>query len=209
MSQDAQAHAPTGLPPIGVPLAASSASTARAGGVDALFPQLYAELRRMAHRQLDGEQTGHTLDTTGLVHEAYLRLARQANAEQLNEAQVFALAARAMRRVLVDYARQHKAARRGGGARPVTLDGRFDDRFAASPEDAATACAEELLALDVALDRLEAIDARMSRVVELRFYAGLTEPKVAELLGVTERTVRRDWVRAREWLYEEVRRELG
>ena len=204
MSLDA--HAP--MPDDGRP-AAAPATDASAGGVDALFPLFYAELRRMAHRQLDGEPTGHTLDTTGLVHEAYLRLARQANAAQLNEAQVFALAARAMRRVLIDYARQHKAARRGGGARPVTLDDRFDDRFPASPEDAATACAEELISLDAALARLESLDARMGRVVELRFYGGLTEPKVAELLGVTERTVRRDWVRAREWLYKEVRRELG
>jgi RNA polymerase sigma factor (TIGR02999 family) len=177
--------------------------------VEVLFPAFYAELRRMAHRQLDREPTGHTLDTTGLVHEAYLRLARQANAAQLNEEQVFALAARAMRRVLVDYARQHNAARRGGGARAVTLDDRFDDRVCASPEDAATACAHELIALDVALHRLESLDARMSRVVELRFYGGLTEPRIAELLGVTERTVRRDWVRAREWLYHEVRRELA
>ena len=182
---------------------------ASVAGVDALFPAFYAELRRIAHRQLGGEPTGHTLDTTSLVHEAYLRLAHQANAPQLGEAQMFALAARAMRRVLVDYARQHNAARRGNGARPVTLDDRFDERFSASPEEGADACAAEMIALDAALARLEATDARMSRVVELRFYGGLTEPKVAELLGVTERTVRRDWVRAREWLYDEVRRELG
>ena len=203
MSLDAHASMPDDARP-----AAPPSPDASVGGVDALFPVFYAELRRMAHRQLDGEPTGHTLDTTGLVHEAYLRLARQANAAQLNEAQVFALAARAMRRVLIDYARQHKAACRGGGARPVTLDDRFDDRFSASPAEDATACAEELIALDAALARLESLDARMARVVELRFFGGLTEPKVAALLGVTERTVRRDWVRAREWLYKEVKRGL-
>lgn len=207
MSFDAHADAPTGA--AFEPLAAVTDAAAPACGVDALFPIFYAELRRIAHRQLAREPDGHTLDTTGLVHEAYLRLARQANARQLGEAQVFALAARAMRRVLVDHARQHKAARRGGGARPVTLDDRFDARLPASPEDVATACADEMIALDAALLRLEARDARACRVVELRFYGGLTEPKVAELLGVTERTVRRDWVRAREWLYEEVRRTPG
>ena len=204
MSLDAQPHGAGAESPAPADGAAPSVA-----GVDVLFPAFYAELRRIAHRQLGGEPTGHTLDTTSLVHEAYLRLAHQENASQLGEAQVFALAARAMRRVLVDYARRHNAARRGSGARPVTLDDRFDERFSASPEEDADACAAEMIALDAALARLEAMDARMSRVVELRFYGGLTEPKVAELLGVTERTVRRDWVRAREWLYEEVRRELG
>lgn len=178
-------------------------------GIDELFPRLYAELRRVAHSQLRAEDTGHTVDTTALVHEAYLRLANQASACRLTESQLFALAARAMRRALVDYARQHKAARRGGGARPVPIDDRFDEHFHAYTGGAADARADELLALDVALSRLERADARLSKVVELRFYGGLTEAKIAELLGVTERTIRRDWARARDWLYEEVKHELG
>lgn len=178
-------------------------------GIDELFPRLYAELRRVAHRQLRAEDTGHTVETTALVHEAYLRLAHQASACRLTEQQLFALAARAMRRALVDYARRHKAARRGGGVRPVRIDDRFDEQFYASRADDADLRADELLALDVALSRLEQADARLSKVVELRFYGGLTEAKIAELLGVTERTVRRDWARARDWLYEEVRKELA
>jgi RNA polymerase sigma factor (TIGR02999 family) len=118
-----------------------------------------------------------------------------------------------MRRVLVDYARQHDAARRGGGARPVTLDVRTGADVAAptggGASDDAAARARELLALDAALERLEAKDPRLSRVVELRFYAGLTEAKIADLLGVTERTVRRDWTRARDWLYDAVAKELA
>jgi RNA polymerase sigma factor (TIGR02999 family) len=179
-------------------------------GVDALFPLFYGELRRIAHRQLGNEATGHTLDTTGLVHEAYLRIATQANSVHLGEERLFALAARAMRRVLVDYARQRKALRRGGGAQPVTLDAGTGGDYRAAPADGLTIegeqRAEELLALEAALVRLESSDPRLSRVVELRFYAGLTEAKVAELLGVTERTVRRDWVRARNWLYAEVQK---
>lgn len=169
-------------------------------GMERLVPLVYAELRRVAHRQLAAEPTGHTLSTTALVHEAYLRLAEQSRVEWANRAQFFALAARAMRRVLVDYARQHQAARRGGaGRRPVSLedaeaDGNVDALAAATRSD-------ELLALDEALERLALVDARAAAVVECRFFGGLTEPETAEALGVSPRTVAGDWLMAKGWLY--------
>ena len=172
-------------------------------GMERLIPLVYAELRRVAHRQLAAEPTGHTLSTTALVHEAYLRLAEQTRAEWANRAQFFGLAARAMRRVLVDYARRHRAVRRGGArARPVSLD-------TASPGDDADALSvaargDELLALDEALERLAAVDARLARVVECRFFAGLTEAETADALGVSTRTVSSDWTMARGWLYREL-----
>ena len=179
--------------------------------LDALFELLYDDLRRVAHNQLRAEESGHTLNTTALVNESWLRLARQAKSHGCTEGQLFALAARAMRRVLVDYARRHRALRRGGGARPVALDVLSDEGSAASPPEARSEedlRADELLALDAALQRLERREPRLSQVVELRFYGGRTEVQIAELLGVTERTVRRDWARAREWLYAEVQAQL-
>ena len=169
-------------------------------GMEQLIPLVYAELRRMAHRQLAAEPAGHTLSTTALVHEAYLRLADQKRAQLSNRAQFFALAARAMRRVLVDYARRHRAARRGGAkARPVSLDHAEAGRDA----DALTVAArgDDLLALDEALERLAALDPRLARVVECRFFGGLTEAETAEALGVSTRTVSSDWTMARGWLY--------
>src|SRR5215207_2130451 len=157
-------------------------------GMERLIPLVYAELRRVAHRQLAAETPGHTLSTTALVHEAYLRLADQTRAEWASRAQFFALAARAMRRVLVDYARRHRAARRGGARRrPVSLE----DAEADGSVDALTVAArgDELLALDEALDRLAAVDARAAQVVECRFFGGLTEAETAEALGVSQRTV--------------------
>jgi RNA polymerase sigma factor (TIGR02999 family) len=179
--------------------------------LDALFELLYDDLRRVAHNQLRAEDGGHTLNTTALVNESWLRLAKQAKSHGCTEGQLFALAARAMRRVLVDYARRHRALRRGGGVRPLALDVLPDGASDASPPEAPSEedlRAEEMLALDAALERLEGREPRLSRVVELRFYGGRTEVQIAELLGVTERTVRRDWVRAREWLYAEVRAQV-
>ena len=184
--------------------------------IERLFPLVYGELRRVAHRRLRAEATGHTLGTTALVHEAYLKLVDQTHAQWTDRKHFFAVAARAMRRILVDYARQHKAARRGGGQRPLPLDmvgdpggeGDTEGRHAAI-QVAAAERADELVALDEALERLEKLDERQAKVVELRFYGELSEEEVAEVLGVTARTVRRDWVKAREWLYHEVRRGLA
>jgi RNA polymerase sigma factor (TIGR02999 family) len=175
------------------------------GAMDRLMPLVYDQLRRMAHRQLGAEPTGHTLTTTALVHEAYLRLVDQTRAQWQDRAHFFAIAARAMRRILIDYARRYRAARRGGGpdgspATPISLD---------NVEVPAGERAEALLALDEALDRLGEMDARLAQVVECRFFAGLTESETAEALAVSQRTVARDWALAKGWLYQELRRETG
>lgn len=160
-----------------------------------LLPVVYEELRRMAHRQLLSERADHTLNTTGLVHEAYLRLATPSGLQWADRAHFFAIAARAMRRVLIDHARRYHAAKRPGSRLRVPLD---DANLAVEER------AEGLLALDEALDRLAQLDARQSRVVECRFFGGMTEDETAAALGVTARTVRRDWVKAKGWLYQEL-----
>ena len=167
--------------------------------LDRLMPLVYSELRRVAHRQLRSERPGHTLSTTALVHEAFLKLADQTRTQWVDRAQFFALAARAMRRILVDYARRHRALRRGGANQRTSFD---EDRLGIV---AAAERAEELIALDDALTRLAALDERLGRVVELRYFAGLKEAEVAQVLGVTPRTVARDWVKAKGWLYRELR----
>jgi RNA polymerase sigma factor (TIGR02999 family) len=173
--------------------------------MDRLLPLVYGELRRMAHRLLGAEAAGHTLSTTALVHEAYLRLEQQTRAQWVDRAQFFAVAARVMRRVLVDYARRHWAQRRGGtGRRMVALDEADDAGMLAMAERA-----HELLALDEALGRLAALDERLARVVECRFFAGLTEAETAEALGVSQRTVARDWMMARGWLFQELHDAAG
>ena len=169
------------------------------GALDRLVPLVYADLTRIAHRQLGLEPEGHTLSTAGLVHEAYLRLVDQTRAQWADRVQFFAVAAHVMRRVLVDHARRHRAARRGGARRRTisleALDAADVGKLANVDR------ADVILALDEALDRLASLDARQVRVVELRFFAGLTEAETAEALGVTTRTVERDWVKARGWLY--------
>ena len=167
----------------------------RREAMDRLVPLVYHELRRIAHGQLIGERTGHTFDTTALVHEAYLRLVDLDRIEWRDRAHFFAVAAVAMRRVLIDYARGYRAAKRGDGLRPLSLD----DGVIAVDERADT-----LVAIDEALTRLSALDERQARVVECRFFAGLTEEETAAALSVTARTVRRDWVKARGWLYQEL-----
>jgi len=159
------------------------------------FSLVYDELHRMAHRQLQGERQDHTFATTDLVHEAWLRLAPDTGAEPTTESQFLALASSAMRRVLIDYARRHQAAKRGGGDRPVTLD----ETMVAAEEQSG-----DLVALDDALSRLATLDERLARVVECRYFGGLTEEETAGALGVTARTVRRDWVKAKAWLYREL-----
>jgi RNA polymerase sigma factor (TIGR02999 family) len=162
---------------------------------DRLFPLVYEHLRAVAHAQLRRERVGHTLSTTALVHEAYLKLADVARLDVRDRAHFLGVAARAMRQVLVSYARGHRAEKRGGGLEPVDLD---------AAELAVEERAEVLIALDDALTRLGALSPRLAQVVECRFFGGLTEEETAQVLGVAERTVRRDWVKARGWLHAEL-----
>ena len=164
--------------------------------MDRLFPLVYEELRRLAHAQLRRERPDHTLGTTGLVHETYVRLVDQTRVEWRDRGHFFVAAAWAMRRILVDYARRNRTARRGGGSVRLTLN---EDVPAAER-------GEMLLALDEALDRLAALDRRLSQVVECRYFGGLTEQETADALGVTRRTIQRDWAKARGWLYLEMNR---
>jgi RNA polymerase sigma factor (TIGR02999 family) len=162
----------------------------RTGGQDALdrlFPLLYRELRAIAHRHVASRKNG-TLATTELVHEAYLKLVDQSRAQWRDRAHFFALASAAMRHVLVDRARARATRKRGGERRQVTLD----DEMLAVDNDAAS-----LLAIDDAISRLAEVEPRLARVVECRFYGGLSEEEIAEALGVTVRTVQRDWSKAR------------
>jgi RNA polymerase sigma factor (TIGR02999 family) len=170
----------------------------REGDQDALaqlIPLVHEELRRIAHSYLAGERADHTLRTTALVNEAYLRLVNASRVQWQDRAQFFAAAAGSMRRILVDYARRYHADKRGGGREPLPLD-----EASMFVEERA----ESLIALDEALERLGAMDARLCRVVECRYFAGLSDSETAEVLGVTSRTVRRDWVKARGWLYAEL-----
>jgi RNA polymerase sigma factor (TIGR02999 family) len=162
---------------------------------DDLYALAYAELRRLAHAQLRGERVGHTLNTTALVHEAYVRLAERQQG-WVDRPHFLALAAQAMRRILIDHARRHRSARRGGGDRQVVpLD---------QVEIPVEQRADALLALDDALTRLSAFDERRCRVVECRFFGGLSEAETAAALGVALRTVKRDWAKAKAWLYQEL-----
>jgi RNA polymerase sigma-70 factor, ECF subfamily len=163
--------------------------------LDRLFPVVYDELRRIAHYHMAGERPGHTLGTVGLVHETYLKLVDQTRVQYRDRGHFFRVASWAMRRILVDYARSAQALRHGGGQHPVTLD----EEQEGSERGAA------LVALDEALERLAAVDRRLSQVVECRYFGGLTEEETAEALGVSARTVERDWIKARGWL----RLELG
>ncbi|NIR43592.1 MAG: sigma-70 family RNA polymerase sigma factor [Gemmatimonadetes bacterium] len=162
---------------------------------DRLLPLVYAELKSIADRQLRRERAGHTLGTTGLVHEAYLKLVDQSGVEWENRAHFYAVASRAMRQVLIDYARRRAAQKRGGDRERQTLE---ELPAADSIEP------EELLALDAALDRLGQMDERLRKVVEYRFFGGMKEDEIADTLGVTPRTVQRDWVKARAWLHKEL-----
>lgn len=154
---------------------------------------VHLELRRAAARLLQKERVGHTLSPTDLVHEAWLRLADSAPDRVAGRKHFVGLAVRLMQRVLIDHARRRLAAKRGGGEVPVTLE-----EFGVRP----TLPPEELLALNDALERLEGLSPRLRTVVEYRFFGGLEEAEIAELLGVTTRTVQRDWVRARAWLHQ-------
>jgi RNA polymerase sigma-70 factor (ECF subfamily) len=160
--------------------------------LETLTPLVHDELRRLAHHYMNGERPGHTLQTSALVNEAYLKLIDQKRVEFKNRTQFFALAATLMRHILVDHARSRQYLKRGGGAQRVSLD-------SALPVGADRD--EDLVALDAALVRLAAIDARKSRVVELRFFGGLSVEETAEALGVSAVTVMREWRMAKAWLY--------
>jgi RNA polymerase sigma factor (TIGR02999 family) len=165
--------------------------------VDALFARVYAELKGVAHRVRGGKGVGATLDTTALVHETYLKLAASRDAPWKDESHFFAIAARAMRQVLVDMARRRLAEKRGAGD-PLVLS--YDDALHAAPVRPA-----ELIALDEALERLAAFDPRRAQVVEHRVFAGLSTPETARLLGISTATVERDWRTARAWLTTQLR----
>ena len=177
------------------------------GAMEQLIPLVYDELHRIAHRQLRAEPSGHTLSTTALVHEAYLKLVDQRRAQWADRAQFFAVAAQAMRRILVDYARRHRAARRGGpGRRTIPLDALEGNRPGLFPDELSLEQrADALLALDQALERLGGLSERLARVVECRIFGGFTEKETAEALGISQRTVAREWMTARGWLYQELR----
>lgn len=163
-----------------------------------LMPLVYEELRRLASRYLRNERRGHTLQTTGLVHEAYLKLVDQKNASWENRVQFFAAAAKMMRHILVDYARSRRALKRGGDYCRLSLD-----EAAISSEDKDP----DLLTLHEALNTLAAIDPPQSRVVELRVFGGLTVEETAEALGISPRTVKREWSMAKAWLHKQMRTE--
>ncbi len=182
---------------------------ARAGdpaALDRLVPLLYDELRRLAHHLLGDEQGGITLSTTGLVHEAYLRLLGERSLPAEDKGQFFAIAATAMRRLLVDAARRRHRQKRGGDAEHLDLDQVAE--CVAGPELVSDREADELIELDAALERLEAGSPRARQVIELRFFAGLTLEETASALGLSEKTVRRDWLAARAWLRAELQGEL-
>lgn len=160
--------------------------------LDRLAPLVHAELRRIARRQMGGERQGHTLQATALVNEAYLRLAGQEGFEWHGRSHFYAVCAQVMRHVLIDHARAHARDKRGGGAPHVSLD----EAAVMSGEGAS-----ELVALDEALRELEEIDPRKGRVVELRYFAGLSIEETAEILNISPTTVRREWRRAKAWLY--------
>ena len=160
--------------------------------LDKLLPLVNAELRQLARRYMRRENPGHTLQTSALVNEAYLRLIDQRQVQWQNRAHFFGIAAQLMRRILIDHARSHHYAKRGGGALRVSLD------ETAAVTDARAA---ELLAVDEALEKLTALDARKGRIVELRFFGGLSLEETAEVLGISSPTVQREWRAAKAWLH--------
>lgn len=169
-----------------------------AGDASALanvFPLIYTELRRLAERQLQQEADGHTLSPTALVHEAYIRMIDYTRMQWNGRAHFMAIAATAMRRILVDRARSHRTLKRGGALRRIPIE---------SVELASEERAELLIALDDALGRLKELDVRQAQVVECRFFGGMTEEETAEALGIGVRTAKRDWAKAKSWLYREI-----
>jgi len=167
------------------------------GALDSLIPLVYEELRRVARYYLKQEKQSNTLSSTALVHEAYLRLVNQKEVTWQNRAHFFGVAAQMMRRILVDHARRHGYAKRGGGALTLALE-----EAVATPQRREI----DLVALDDALDSLAKLDERQSRMVELRFFGGLSIEETSEVLGVSMPTVKREWASARAWLFREITR---
>ena len=170
------------------------------GALDELLPLVYGELRRMARRYMRQQPSGHTLQTTALIHEAYLRLVGQEEKQWNGRTHFFGVAARAMRHILVDYARARNAGKRGGEARVVSLE----EAAFVSEERAA-----EMVALDDALAELATLSPRQSRVVELRYFGGLSVSEIAEVLNVSTDTVTRDWNHAKAWLHRQLNAQFG
>ena len=168
--------------------------------LDRLTPLVYDEIRRIAHRYVQRERAGHTLQTTALVHEAYVRLAGAQNVAWQNRSHFFAVTAQVMRRILIDHARRRQYVKHGGEAQRVSFDSIAQQGALMSQPRAA-----ELLALDEALAELEKLDARKSRVVELRYFGGLSIEETAEVLEVSAMTVRRDWRAAKAWLFRRMK----
>jgi len=164
-------------------------------GLDQMLPVVYDELHRLAAQYLSREATGHTLQPTALVNEAYLRLVDQRRVDWRNRAQFLGLAANMMRRILVNHARDRAALKRGGNAQPVSLS--LLESSSGRPD-------VDLIALEDALERLAAMDERKSRVVELKFFGGLTTEEIAEVLQVSGATIEREWAFARAWLYDAI-----
>lgn len=163
--------------------------------LDELYPLVYDELHRLARRYMSRERKGHTLQTTALINEAYVRLVDQKNVHWANRSHFFAISAQIMRRILIDHARRHAYAKRGGGAQQVSLD----EVAAITPNPS-----RELVRLDEALKSLAAMDPRRSQVVELRYFGGLNNEEIAGVLNISENTVTRDWNMARAWLYHQL-----
>lgn len=163
--------------------------------LDELYPLVYDELHRLARRYMSRERTGHTLQTTALINEAYVRLVDQRNVHWANRSHFFAISAQIMRRILIDHARRHAYAKRGGGAQQVSLE----EVAAIVPEQG-----REMLRLDEALKSLAEMDPRRSQVVELRYFGGLNNEEIAGVLHISENTVTRDWNMARAWLYQQL-----
>lgn len=172
-----------------------------AGALDSLLPLVYGELRAVAGAQLRGEQTGHTLGATALVHEAYVRLAEREQLDAKDRGHFFAIAARSMRQVLVDHARSRQRDKRGSGSTHLPLD--LVENLVGER------AADELLALDEALDRLALASPRAAAVVERRFFAGLSLEETALSLETSVKTIQRDWIQARAWLRKEIAADLG
>ena len=170
----------------------------RDDSADALLKLVYTELHRQAHRYLQKERVGHTLQTTALVHEAYLKLAEQKSVSWESRSHFFAIAATMMRRILIDYAKTKHRVRRGGVHSDLPLENALTIRVSETDFD--------VLALDEALNRLAAKEAQLAKVVELRFFSGLDVVETAEVLGVSESTIKRDWQMAKAWLHRELTR---
>lgn len=188
-----------GLPTFGSYLLIAERFPVDPGADDALFTAAYTELKRVARRHLRVRAENATLNTTELVHEAFLKLSNSKNGWD-NRAHFFGAASRAMRQVLVDFARQRQAAKRGGAWHAVTLSD-------AAADAALEVQLDEILALDSALERLDAVEQRLRQIVELRFFGGVPEPEIALMLGISDRTVQRDWLRARIFLLNELNSE--